>query len=182
MQYVLYKYNITCTYNTKWRQCDLNKRVGFSVNVTMLIAWVGLHIQQARPNIAVLHFLAWALLVLFPSIWPICPFSFCCSWTRRASFDFSEEEEEESASRHSFWDCRRAAFFASSPHPCSSAWWWARQKRLEQKSHCKLMSDMLSLHLMRRGRREGGTRKTYTSAMSLHLKQYLRTWMRRYAQ
>ena len=133
--------------------------------------------QQARPYIGVLHFLAWALLVLFPSIWPICPFSFCCSWTRCASLDFSEREEEERASRHSFWDCRRAAFFATSPHPCSSAWWWARQKRLKQKSHCKLMSDRLSLHLMKRGRREGGNRKTYSSTMSLHIKQYIRSWM-----
>ena len=164
-------------YNTKWRQCDLNKRVGFSVNVSMLIAWVGVHIQATSKTNGVLHFFAWALLVLFPSIWPICPFSFCCSWTRCASLDFSEREEEERASRHSFWDCRRAAFFASSPHPCSSAWWWARQKRLKQKSHCKLMSDRLSLHLMKRGRREGRKSKTYTSTMSLHLKQYIRSWM-----
>ena len=50
-EYVLYKYNITCIIQNGSRQCDLNKRVGFSVNVSMLIAWVGVHIQAISKTI-----------------------------------------------------------------------------------------------------------------------------------
>ena len=110
-----------------------------------------------------LHFLLlgldWVLRVLFPSSSPIWDFSFCCSCTLCSPFDFSEEDEddEERASRHSFWDCRRALSLASSPQPCISARWWVRQKRLEQKSHCRRMKDALALHLTEWGRREGKT-------------------------
>lgn len=96
-----------------------------------------------------LHFLACVLRVLFPSRSPIWLFNFCCSCTLRTPFDLTEElEEEESAFRHSFWDCRQAVSLATSPQPCTSAWWWVRQKRFEQNSHSRPMSEVLVLHLM----------------------------------
>ena len=50
-EYVLYKYNKTCIIQNGSRQCDLNKRVGFSVNVSMLIAWVGVHMKATSKTI-----------------------------------------------------------------------------------------------------------------------------------
>ena len=118
------------------------------------------------------YFLAWALLVLFPSSSPIWPFNFWCSCFLLTSFDFSEEEKEdeegeERASLHSFWDCLRAILFASSPQPWTSAWWWVKQKRREQKSHCSPMSDKLALHLTEWGR-GGGRNETCTYVHTTH--------------